>query len=160
MFLYMYIIFMFSFAVALLLIKNNKEASQNAEESKEEKTVNKKAAIISIIIFIICFIGFFVWLNYSSRSNVNNYYNNYDYTPVVPDSGIYISFEEFEKLYNGMTYEHCAELIGGHGTLTSSSSIGSSTYSYYKWEGKKPYSSALLTFENNHLCSKTQYGLK
>ncbi|PHC91652.1 hypothetical protein COF42_03410 [Bacillus wiedmannii] len=68
----------------------------------------------------------------------------------------YITFNEFQQLQLGMTYEECIKLIGGEGKLTSESY----NYKIYEFESLSGKGIALLSFYNNKLESKTQNGLK
>lgn len=67
----------------------------------------------------------------------------------------YITFNEFQQLQLGMTYEECIKLIGGEGKLISESY----NYKAYEFESLSGKGIALLSFYNNTLESKTQNGL-
>ncbi len=79
-------------------------------------------------------------------------------SPVINDPGI--SYSEFRKIRNGMTYSKVTDIIGGSGDLLSSFDIGDDYYETYKFEGEKnEYSGANIEFKNDKVISKFQYGL-
>lgn len=79
-------------------------------------------------------------------------------SPVYNDPRI--SYNEFIKIRNGMTYDKVTDIIGGLGDLLSSYDIGNDLYESYKFEGEKEnYSGATIEFKNDKVISKYQYGL-
>ena len=79
----------------------------------------------------------------------------------VSISDALITMQEFQSLQTGMSYERCVQIINGYGQKTSEMSIGDITTTTYSWEGYGSIgASATLTFSNNQLYSKVQYGLR
>ncbi|MEZ5307395.1 MAG: DUF3862 domain-containing protein [Pyrinomonadaceae bacterium] len=70
-----------------------------------------------------------------------------------------INMEKYEKIKNGMSLKDVQAAIGSDGEETSSSSIGNSTYETRKWSGAN-YSYIMVSFRDDKVSSKSQYGLK
>lgn len=69
--------------------------------------------------------------------------------------------DEFEKIQNGMSYEEVVQIIGGDGELTSESTVANYTTKLYTWEGEGGLgANAIITFQNNEVQAKSQFGLK
>ena len=66
---------------------------------------------------------------------------------------------KYEQIKTNMKKSEVESILGGKGTEVSSSSGGGMTFSVYKWEGEN-YASIILTFKNDKVMSKSQYGLK
>ena len=77
-----------------------------------------------------------------------------------------ITLAEYDAIQVGMTYDQVVNIIGGPGEKTYEYDLGESKYlnyrysRIYKWEGTGDYGSATLTFHDNIVESKTQYGLE
>ena len=72
-----------------------------------------------------------------------------------------MSKEDFEKIQNGMSYEEVVQIIGGEGELTSESTIAEYTTKLYTWKGEGGFgANANITFQNNKVQAKAQFGLK
>lgn len=148
--MYLLGVLLLAFGITITIVGSKNEAAKGFATG---------CIIFPILFFGICvIIGAIVWNSSKEPPSVDNSF--YNQTAPPSENSACITLEEFNKLKNGMTYEQCAELIGGLGTLTSSSSIGNSTFDYYTWEGTTSFSTASLIFDNNHLYSKTQFGLK
>ena len=92
-------------------------------------------------------------------------------TPVTDASGstvpttakpedVEISFEEFQQIQNGMTYDEVKTIIGGDGSLSSETNIGDIATQSYTYDGPGLGDNAILIFQDGELTSKTQYGLE
>ncbi len=72
-----------------------------------------------------------------------------------------ISLEEFNQLYEGITYEKATEIIGSSGKILSESSISGTTTKMYSWDGEGDIgANANALFQNGKLISKAQAGLR
>lgn len=72
-----------------------------------------------------------------------------------------ISKAEFDALQTGMTYEEACSVIGGEGELSSQVDAAGYDTKLYIWEGEGSIgANANVTFQNNKLMSKAQFGLK
>ena len=77
-----------------------------------------------------------------------------------------ITLAEFDTIQVGMTYEQVVSIVGGPGEKTYEYDFGESNflgYRYsrmYEWEGTGDYGSATLSFHDNIVESKNQYGLE
>ena len=79
-----------------------------------------------------------------------------------------ISLAQYNSLTTGMTYEQVVGILGSPGELSTEIDFGADFASLcgyrfsriYTWNGIKDFSSALLTFKDNILESKIQYGLE
>ncbi|PEJ59217.1 hypothetical protein CN692_06985 [Bacillus sp. AFS002410] len=81
------------------------------------------------------------------------------YVKPVPKNGITLA--EYNKVKPGMTYAQVKAIIGEDGTLDYEYGYDGYTDQEYSWEQKGNYMGfANLSFENNVLISKSQYGLK
>ena len=70
-----------------------------------------------------------------------------------------VSYAEFSRIKNGMTYSNVVDVIGGEGTLTYEYSGSQDYYKTYEWDGDEEYSRVSVSFRNGHVYSKHQYGL-
>ena len=66
---------------------------------------------------------------------------------------------QYNQIKDGMPKSEVQNIIGSKGTEISSSSGGGFTFSVYQWKDKD-YSSITLTFKNDKVMTKSQYGLK
>lgn len=78
------------------------------------------------------------------------------------NSDVQITAEEFEKIQNGMSYEEVQQIVGGEGELTSETGAAGKQYhmimiTYY---GDAIGSNAVLSFTENKLETKSQFGLE
>lgn len=72
-----------------------------------------------------------------------------------------LDLEKFNKIETGMTYEEVVGIIGEEGTVMSESEIGKTKTTMYSWNGKGSIgANANVTFQNNKVISKAQFGLK
>lgn len=72
-----------------------------------------------------------------------------------------ISKAEFEALKTGMTYSEVVSIIGGEGELSSQVNVAGYDTELYIWQGEGSIgANANITFQNNELVSKAQFGLK
>jgi len=79
---------------------------------------------------------------------------------VVPDTNATrITFAQFNELKEGMSYKEVVEIIGGEGRMFSVSSEPGKTE--YRWEGRgRPGANADITFQEDRLINKVQFGLQ
>ncbi|PAW37877.1 hypothetical protein CKQ70_30525 [Bacillus toyonensis] len=68
---------------------------------------------------------------------------------------------EFEQIQNDMSYEEVVKIIGAEGELQSESTVGEYTSKLYTWKGEGGLgANANITFSNNKVQAKSQFGLK
>lgn len=105
-------------------------------------TISGIFALIAIILFVI-----------SSNAGSNN-------IPAQTKNAPTISFDEFQAIQTGMTYDEVVNIIGGEGELLSESSLAGYETKMYQWNGDNGFSNANVTIQNNAVVSKAQFGLK
>jgi hypothetical protein len=80
-------------------------------------------------------------------------------TSRTPGSASSLTMSKYNELKNNMTKTDVERLLGGPGEEVSSSSGGGYTYSVYKWSGEN-FAMIIVTFQNDKLQHKSQFGLK
>lgn len=128
------------------------------EESEISIDIKKKslnwiwvlAAVISIA--IICCCVFFPDTNNSQNNTGTNTQTNFK-------SGI--TYENYCRITNGMTYGEVVEILGKSGKLDTEAGYGNYSLKYYTWEKETlfDYIVIVVGFENNKVVSKSQIGL-
>lgn len=78
-------------------------------------------------------------------------------TAASTDSGP--TMNKYNEIKTGMTKSEVEKILGGKGEEISSSSGGGFTFSAHKWAGEK-FSYVMVTFKNDKVMSKSQYGMK
>lgn len=74
-----------------------------------------------------------------------------------------ISLAEFNEITEGMTYDEVTGIIGGPGTVASSSDMAGTKTVMYTWEGSNDSglgANANAMFQNDKMITKAQFGLK
>jgi regulator of replication initiation timing len=72
-----------------------------------------------------------------------------------------ISKEEYDQIKTGMNYGEVCKIIGGEGTSLAETNIADTTTIMYSWNGDGDLgASAVITFDNNEVFIKSQYGLE
>jgi ribosomal protein L24E len=71
-----------------------------------------------------------------------------------------MSLVEYNSIQPGYTYAQVAGLVGGPGTLVSQTTFAGNVTQTYKWLGQgAPGANANITFRNDRVISKAQFGL-
>lgn len=70
-----------------------------------------------------------------------------------------LTMDKYNQLKNGMGKTEVERILGGPGEEVSSTSGGGYTFSSYKWTGEN-FATIIVTYQNDKLQSKTQFGLK
>lgn len=70
-----------------------------------------------------------------------------------------LTYSNYLKIHDGMTYNEVVDLLGSYGSLDSSSSYGGYTLAYYSWSNAYGTRCIVVGFENGKVCAKSQYGL-
>lgn len=70
-----------------------------------------------------------------------------------------ISMGKYNQIKNDMKKSEVENIIGSAGEEISSSSGGGFTFSTYKWSGEN-YSTIIISYKNDRVMSKSQFGLK
>lgn len=74
----------------------------------------------------------------------------------------YLTYENYLKIENGMTYSQVSHIFGNYGgKLELSSGYGPGSLKYYSWSASKSYDMRVVTvcFEDDKVVSKAQIGL-
>ena len=72
----------------------------------------------------------------------------------------YLSYENYLKINNGMTYSEVVEVLDGHeGELSVSSSYTGYSATVYTWTNSDSTKIITVYFDNNRVTSKAQVGL-
>ena len=78
----------------------------------------------------------------------------------VGGSNTYLTYENYMKIHNGMTYNEVVEVLDNHqGELDTSAGYGGYTLAYYTWSNSSGSRCIVIGFENGKVCAKSQYGL-
>ena len=114
-----------------------------------------KKVMATVLVFVLSF-------SLCSCGNPSDLVRNTDID--IINSEATISLDEFNKIENGMSYSEVCDIVGGEGTLSSSSDIGlGAEYKtdLYQWSGDGSIgANANVMFQNNKVISKAQVGLK
>lgn len=79
----------------------------------------------------------------------------------APKNDEEITLAEYEQIQNDMTYEEVVNIVGSAGTETVSSGYGEYSMRMISWDGNGMLgSNANVTFMNNKVTSKAQFGLE
>lgn len=79
---------------------------------------------------------------------------------VKTEDNKYITLEKYNSVKMGMKYDDVIILLGINGEITSESSHGGYHIKIITWYGNSLGSNAIITFTNNKVSGKAQYGLK
>ncbi len=71
-----------------------------------------------------------------------------------------VTYANFEKIENGMTYEQVVEIFGEDGKILSESTVLDTSMQIYYWYDSTGISNCNVTFQNNKVMAKAQIGLK
>lgn len=77
----------------------------------------------------------------------------------IDEDSLIITYDKYQQLQEGMTYEEVKEIIGNPGEELSRSSFDDYTFTMYSWTNPNA-SNMTATFENDRLSSKSQFGLR
>lgn len=70
-----------------------------------------------------------------------------------------LTYENYLKIHNGMTYSQVAEIFNSPGELTTSGGFEDYSLTYYTWQNSSGTKIVVVGFENNRVCAKSQIGL-
>lgn len=117
------------------------EINVGNQNNQPPQTSNNKTAIGVVVVIIIGVILFAVII-----SSAGGY--------------SYLTYENYMKIHNGMTYNEVLDVLDGHqGKLDTSAGYGDYTLSYYTWTNSSGSRCIVIGFENGRVCAKSQYGL-
>lgn len=81
------------------------------------------------------------------------------FTP--PQNDEYITLDEYNQIQAGMTYEEVREIVGSAGTVSAETSMAGIHTFMVTWYGNPSTgSNASITFQNDAVISKAQFGLR
>ncbi len=122
--------------------------------AKRGLTSQEQGAIVAIIIVVTLFAAILIIRPFKSSTNTNTSTSTYS-------QEILIDYNTFTQIRNGMTYKQVEKLIGKEGTLLSSYGEGEYNTFIMQWNGYGTIgANATVTFQNNKVISKAQFGLK
>ena len=107
------------------------------------------AIIVFTVIFIVVF-GLVFGLVYNSPSSYSS------------DTGSpgKLTYANFCKISEGMSYSAVCNLLGGEGTYVSGASSGGYSYAIYSWSNHSGTKIVTVGFDNGKVSSKAQVGLQ
>lgn len=71
-----------------------------------------------------------------------------------------VTMSQYEQVQEGMPRSEVENLLGGPGSETSSSDVAGSKITTYTWSGESFASTAIITFTDDKVTSKSQFGLE
>lgn len=124
-------------------------------EEKQKVGVGGWIFIILMSFYFICAVAL-ICVDDSSNSSSNK--NN---NPSPKSAYSNLTYSNYLKIENNMTYRQVADIFGFEGELEYSSSYGDYTYETYKWENKNEILVYVTVhFTNGKVTSKSQWGLE
>lgn len=136
------------------------EIAKSAKTCPSCGAKNKKPFYKKWWFFTIVIVAVIIGATSGNKNNSTIENDNAD-TPVVHKNSPKISKSEFEALQTGMTYSEAVALIGGEGELSSQVDVAGYDTKLYTWQGEGSIgANANVTFQNDSLTSKAQFGLK
>lgn len=118
----------------------------NLEVEAPKKTQKKKGLLIGIVVTVsvALFVGVILLCALTSTGGTSSY----------------LTYENYLKICNGMTYTEVVNILGGQkGELDSSAGNGEYRLEYYSWTSSVNYDSIVVCFENGKVSAKSQFGL-
>lgn len=80
-------------------------------------------------------------------------------TPAAPAEDNSINADKFNQIQQGMSYEEVKAIIGEDGENTSENEIAGTKTVVYEWSSKTGWGNASVTFQNDQVVNKTQFGV-
>ena len=133
------------------VLNENTEINNSTVSSEPVKTTDKRdnnlkdiflAVVIIASVFLAILIIYYGFINQSGET--------------VTDG---LSYNNYMKIKNGMSYEEVTEIFGDEGELTSSAGYGDYSLKYYTWQNFSGSKIVVVGFENNKVIAKSQIGL-
>lgn len=82
-------------------------------------------------------------------------------SPATESAVSHITYENYMKIENDMSYGEVVAILGNNrGELSTSSSYGGYTLSYYSWTSNYPMRVITVGFQNGKVIAKSQIGLR
>ena len=78
----------------------------------------------------------------------------------IATSSVTVTMDQYNQVQTGMTYDQVKEIMGGDGAVASESTIANNHSVGYTWSGSSTVSRCTITFTNDAVSSKNQYGLE
>lgn len=124
-------------------------------EDKQKIGVGGWIFIILMSFYFICAVSL-ICVDDTSNSSSNK--NN---NPSPKSAYSNLTYSNYLKIENDMTYRQVADIFGFEGKLEYSSSYGNYTYETYEWENKDEILVYVTVhFTNGKVTSKNQWGLE
>lgn len=126
--------------------------------NKQKKPKKKKKGLIAVIAVI----AFLFVIALIAIGSGDGSVDGSSETSENTTEGEYITYEEYEKIQNGMTYDEVVKIIGCEGRVASSSTVGDITTVSYNWSSKDMGGvtyGATVAFIDGVVTGKSQVGL-
>lgn len=95
-----------------------------------------------------------------SANDINYYLGIEEFTTITPVNTPDCTYEEYQQIDTGMSYDDVVSIIGSDGVELSSATIAGYTSKVYQWDGSAKYSNVVIQFQNDAVISKAQSGLE
>lgn len=121
-------------------------------EVKEKTAAKRKKTTVIVVISIILSVtfGLVCGFAYDALSSISS---------DAEESGP-LTYENFCKISEGMSYSAVCDLLGGEGTYVSGASSGGYSYVIYSWSNYSGTKVVTVGFDNGKVSSKAQIGLQ
>lgn len=128
---------------------DNDHDEQSRNNNKNTKIIIAIAIMVIVVVLIGVILGFTLDTNLDESGNSGH------------TGTRYLTYRNYEKIQTGMSYSEVVNIFGGNqGVLSTSSSYGGYTLSFYTWSNSSGTICVSIGFENNRVCAKSQYGLR
>jgi len=126
----------------------------NHDEQPKKNNKNTRIIIaISIMVIIVVLIGVILGVTMDANSDGSGSSGHIGTR--------YLTYRNYERIQNGMSYSEVVNIFGGNqGVLSTSSGYGGYTLSFYTWSNSSGTICVSVGYENNRVCAKSQYGLR
>ena len=122
--------------------------SYENESQNKTKTIIFSVVISSlgVVLMIVAILNILSWDDNKDNSSL---------------STNYLTYSNYLKIENGMTYDEVVEIFEGHeGVLDTSAGSGDFNLEYYTWKNDRSVKYVTVGFENGYVCAKSQMGLR
>lgn len=128
---------------------DNDHNEQPEKNNKNTKIIIAIAIMVIVVVLIGIILGFALDTNSDESGNSGHIGTRY------------LTYRNYERIQTGMSYSEVVNIFGGNqGVLSTSSSYGGYTLSFYTWSNSSGTICVSIGFENNRVCAKSQYGLR
>lgn len=140
-----------------------KSTLNNTQAKKKKKKKHKFHPILFIVGILMIIMGLLMMLQGAMRSGKLEVTMN---TPNTESSSFSdsentegINADKFNQIQNGMSYDEVVSIIGEAGTSISESELADIKTEIYEWESHDGWGNANITFQNEKVVNKAQFGV-